>query len=73
MISRTPYVVYGLLHLQLGHATVHAEILQVFEPFTLSCAMMLRVQSYAELPPVAALKAYDRHFAAQLRRDYRST
>lgn len=66
-------MVGGLLHLQLGHATVRAEILQVFKPFTLSCEMMFRVQNYAELPPVAVLKTYDRHFAAQLRRDNRSS
>ena len=65
-------MVGGLLNLQLGHATVRAEILQLFKPFTLSCAMLVRIQNHAELPPVVVLKVYDRRFAAQLRRDERS-
>ena len=57
MIRRTPYVVDGLLHLQLVHATVRAEILQLFKPFTLSCAMLVRIKNHAEIPAVVVLKA----------------
>lgn len=53
-------MVGGLLDLKLGHSTVLAEILDVFTPFTLSCAMLVKIQDHAELPNPVVLKIYDR-------------
>lgn len=67
-----PYVAGRLLNLELGHVTVYAEILEVFKPFTLSCAMLVRLQNHPELSTPIVLKVYDRRFATQLRSDERT-
>lgn len=58
------------------HQTTQATITRVFEPFTLSSAMLVHISSdsQSQAPgfngPVV-LKLFDRRFAAQLRRDQR--
>lgn len=56
--------------MQLGHSIARAEIIKVFEPFTLSCVMVVRIQKGHEEPsgPIV-LKAYDRRFATQSHRE----
>lgn len=62
----------NLLNLELGHVTTRAEILEVFKPFTLSCAMLVKIQDHPELSNPIVLKVYDRRFATQLRSDERT-
>lgn len=47
---------------------MQADIVKVFKPFTLSCAMVIRFhEGYEGLPGTVVLKVYDRRFAIQFR------
>lgn len=65
----SPYVVGNMLTLE--HLDVpgefQAQIIELYEPFTLSCVMKVKYQQ-GDLPPIeAVLKLYDRQFAKGLR------
>lgn len=71
-VLRCPYVAGNTLYLHLEHGFVQADILKVFKPFTLSCAMVVQVhEGYEGLPNTVVLKVYDRRFATQFRSDER--
>lgn len=70
----------GKLGLKLPHHdSLQAEIVKVFEPFTLSSVMLVQLQVAAtpsvseELPGLVVLKVYDRRFATQFRQDYNAS
>lgn len=69
---RSPYVVGNTILLRLeDQQEISATITKSFEPFTLSCAMVVLLDSPAlGLEGHMVLKLFDRRFAAQLRRDY---
>ncbi|KAK3705246.1 hypothetical protein LTR37_013407 [Vermiconidia calcicola] len=48
---------------------LRVQILEVFEPFTLSCVMRVWLDEDGQDPSEAVLKLYDRRFATQLRED----
>jgi hypothetical protein len=67
----SPYVVGSTLILQ-RHGIAEefqARILEVYEPFTLSCVVKVEFQEGSIEPSEAILKLYDRRFAIQLRKD----
>lgn len=55
--------------------TADVTIVKVFEPFTLSCTLLveLRTMPTRPLPNLFILKIYDRRFAEQLRRDNKAS
>ncbi|KAF1962645.1 hypothetical protein CC80DRAFT_521704 [Byssothecium circinans] len=71
--SQCPYTKDNTLALHIGKQptqTVKATIMRLFEPFTMSCTMVVQVHC----PPLRlegefVVKLYDRRFATQLRRD----
>lgn len=73
------YDVGNVLHLTLtsegeGASSVAAKILELREPFTLSCVMIVEIDPSADSKSTrsaskAVLKLYDRRFATQLRKD----
>jgi hypothetical protein len=58
------------LHSPYDGQTTKATIIKVFEPFTLSCVMVVRLDCHTlELEGDMVLKLFDRRFATQLRED----
>ncbi len=69
MKSRQTYLAGQILPIQINaHHDAHAHIISVFEPFTLSCAMVVELDTGPRKNRFV-LKLYDRRFATQLRRD----
>lgn len=72
---RCPYTVGNVIKIHLKtpdelEATEDAKIIKVFEPFTLSCVVLIQMTcSTLKLEGNMVLKLYDRRFAAQLRED----
>ncbi|KAJ5091352.1 hypothetical protein NUU61_006222 [Penicillium alfredii] len=65
---RCPYTVGAILPLFLFGQPAKATVTGIFEPFTLSCAMLVSVESQsAELNGDKTLKLFDRRFAAECR------
>lgn len=65
-----PYAAGQILPLQVGkQCCVNASIVKVLEPFTLSCAMLVQLDSSPPFKGHFILKLYDRRFATQLRND----
>ncbi|RAQ47418.1 hypothetical protein AFGD_008750 [Aspergillus flavus] len=72
--EKCPYVVGNTIKLRSGapynQQEITAQITRVFEPFTLSCAMMVLLDHPAlGLAGHLVLKLFNRRFAAQLRKD----
>ena len=44
-------------------------VIRVFQPFTLSCVMIVRIHQDEGFSEPMVLKFFDRHFATQLRED----
>lgn len=76
-IYRCPYVAGGTLSLKLPHDdSLQAEIVKIFEPFTLSSVMLVRLQpapSVGEPLGLVVLKAYYHRFATQFRQDKKAS
>ncbi|KAJ5296096.1 hypothetical protein PENANT_c021G08032 [Penicillium antarcticum] len=73
-VTKCPYVVGNTieLHLNTPHdgQTTKAKIIKVFEPFTLSCVMVVRLEyPDFDMEGDLVLKLFDRRFATQLRED----
>ncbi|KJK60553.1 hypothetical protein P875_00053242 [Aspergillus parasiticus SU-1] len=74
--EKCPYVVGNTIKLRLGapydQQEITTKITRVFEPFTLSCAMVVLLDHPAlGLTGHLVLKLFDRRFAAQLRKDHK--
>lgn len=73
-ICRSPYTVGNTIKIQLKEPydgqTIHAKIMEVFEPFTLSCVMVVRLAcSSLALEGDMVMKLFDRRFATQFRQE----
>ncbi|KAE8336396.1 hypothetical protein BDV24DRAFT_168326 [Aspergillus arachidicola] len=74
--EKCPYVVGNTIKLRLGapydQQEITTKIARVFEPFTLSCAMVVLLDHPAlGLTGHLVLKLFDRRFAARLRKDHK--
>lgn len=70
-IFRCPYVAGNTITVQLEphKESIAALITHVFEPFTLSCVMVVRLFQKEGLGKPTVLKLFDRRFASQLREE----
>ena len=70
-ILRCPYVAGNTITVRLEphKESIAALITHVFEPFTLSCVMVVRLFQKERLGEPTVLKLFDRRFASQLREE----